>query len=168
MDLFSLANYQGLMCERFVKQYGISEARKNLRSICDELTATGTCVRITRKGSPSVIMMLEEDNILDNSRYEFVLARLITIKLLGGAPLQLRRTQAAELSKLKLEQLMVLMAIKKLPIETSARDDMVSKVGNEDILTRMERRWTIAKTISEGKKKGLYETIESGTGRSHE
>ncbi len=92
------------------------------------------------------------------------LALDITEKLFGEAPLHLKRPQTVELAKLKIRQLLVLAQVKALPIPKDIREKIVTSLGSDNIVVRMEKRWRIVRTVISAEREGLYEAAEHATG----
>ena len=92
------------------------------------------------------------------------LARDITEKLYGGAPLHLPLPQIAELEKLSPNQLCTLAEIDQFPIPEKLRTKLILELGSEVILKRMEKRWRILSAVLDAERKGLYEAAEHVTG----
>ena len=92
------------------------------------------------------------------------LARDITEKLYGVAPRHLTRPQIAELEKLSLNQLSTLAEIEQFPIPEQLRAKLISELGSEEVLMRMEKRWRIVSAVIDAESKGLYEAAEHATG----
>jgi hypothetical protein len=91
-------------------------------------------------------------------------SRYITEKLYGGAPRHLTQPQISELEKLSLNQLIMLAEIDQFPIPEQLRAKLISELGSEEILKRMEKRWRIASAVQDAESKGLYEAAEHATG----
>ena len=99
-----------------------------------------------------------------NPTDEYTLASKVTERLFGEAPLHLKKPQVDELAKLDLQQLLLIAQIKRFPISKSLRGKIVSALGSDNIVVRMEKRWRLASAVISAEKEGLYEAAEHATG----
>ena len=88
----------------------------------------------------------------------------ITEKLFGEATLHLKKPQIAELAKLDIQQLLLIAQIKRFPIPKSLRSKIISSLGSDNLVVRMEKRWRIASIIVSAEREGLYDAAEHATG----
>jgi addiction module HigA family antidote len=106
----------------------------------------------------------EPRSAAEKKTQRMALASDITEKLFGEAPLHLKKPQVDELTKLDQQQLLLIAQIKRFPISKSLRGKIVSALGSEILITRMEKRWRIASAVISAEREGLYEAAEHATG----
>ncbi|HSW61957.1 MAG TPA: hypothetical protein VLH56_01350 [Dissulfurispiraceae bacterium] len=91
-------------------------------------------------------------------------AKTLTDRLLGEAPMHMKRPLAAELAALTTEQLTALELINEFPVSEALRQQILDAFhGDATVLDRLERRCTIAHEIIRADKDGLYELMEHQT-----
>ncbi len=101
---------------------------------------------------------------MKQTRTKKELAKDITERLFGAAPLHLKAPQVIELEKLGIRQLRALVEIEGFPIPEPLRANIVERLGSEEILNRMEKRARISAACVLAEKEGLYEMAEHETG----
>jgi antitoxin (DNA-binding transcriptional repressor) of toxin-antitoxin stability system len=153
-----------LMKQGICRHYNIADARTNISRIVAEVANKGECVTIGARNEPSVIMLPMAAPVSPIGNYEYQLACIISEKLLGHAPLHVKRPQIEELSKLSRKQLFVLMEIERFPLSAAVRKKVLKELGDPIIIERIEKRRKIADSILAAKKAGLFEASEHATG----
>lgn len=144
------------------KRYPISKAREILSSLFNFVTSNNQVVELTRRGIDSAALLISDHyEVITNKKagYEQKLPVLIADYLLPDAQSNFVEAQVADLKTLSLEQLMQLLAIKKLPLDAKQREAL-SKVVGGDFIDRLEQRYRVAASIQEAEDLGLYEANE--------
>lgn len=145
-----------------IKKYPISKAREILSSLFNFVTTNNQVVELTRRGIDSAALLISDHyEVITNKKagYEQKLPVLIADYLLPDAQSNFVEAQVADLKTLSLEQLMHLLAIKKLPLDAKQREAF-SKVVGGDFIDRLEQRYRVATSIQEAEERGLYEANE--------
>jgi hypothetical protein len=145
-----------------IKKYPISKARELLSSLFNFVTTNNQVVELTRRGIDSAALLISDHyEVITNKKagYEQKLPVLIADYLLPDAQSNFVEAQVADLKTLNLEQLMHLLAIKKLPLDAKQREAFSEVVGG-DFIDRLEQRYRVATSIHEAEELGLYEANE--------
>jgi hypothetical protein len=79
--------------------------------------------------------------------------------LLPNAQASFVEAQISDLKTLSLEQLLPLLAIKKLPLGADQRKSL-SKIVGQEYIDRLEQRHRVSVSIQEAEELGLYEANE--------
>lgn len=145
--------------------YKITELRKNIASIVDEVETTGNAISIVVKNRLKAIMAPKEFKELANRyvKYSEWLALMFTKRFLSDAPKHFIEPQIMEFKNIDFEKLLILFKVDSLPVKGDLRNEVISILG-EKVLDRLEKRYKIAKIIEMGDKENLSEALEHQTG----
>ena len=142
--------------------YGIREARENISKLINRVENTPSLVAtVGQREHPSVLVASFEwlKHILGPD-LKSKIAFLIAENLLAEASLHIRNPQIEELSKLGMDDLVLLLQIKKLPLSKAKEKALKSQLKKPAALERLLKRHRIARAIDKAKKEGLYESAE--------
>jgi hypothetical protein len=148
-----------------VKEYNISEFRKNATEIIRSIANCGKGVVVTNRKNPQVVVLPSKYDAIANKdvNYSQWLALMFTERFLPDAPPHLKEPQLLELERLPLKKLSALLEVEHLPVNKKLRPRIEKAVGKV-ILERLEKRHKIADAIQEAETSGLYEAVEHQTG----
>ena len=148
-----------------VQDIGVTEARKRLGDLVDQVNQSRVAIRLSRHSRSVVIVPEIYDPLFTRTpTRKRWLAYMLTDLFFRTAPAHIRDPQIKELERLTEEQLKELLAITSLPIPRATRAKLSKKIG-ATFIDRLEKRYKIAKAIDAAEKEGLYEAAEDQTGR---
>ncbi|MGH7435999.1 MAG: type II toxin-antitoxin system Phd/YefM family antitoxin [Polyangiaceae bacterium] len=150
-----------------LERHSISEARGMLPLLVRRAkSGAAPTIAITRNGKDEVVLVpVSSFEALRRRAGQSgeAIAEGVVERLLPGAPAHLVGPQLKELAALKPEQLKALAPVTRLPLRGAERARVTSAVG-ADVLSRLERRHAIARTLARATDEGLYEASEHLTG----
>jgi hypothetical protein len=147
--------------------FGIREAREKISKLVSDVENSGSLtITLGRRDKPSVILAsFERLKPLLSPKLKDRIAFLIVENLLKGAPLHSRNPQIKELASSKMEDLILLLQIDRLPLNKAKMKALESQLEDSDILSRLLKRRKIADAINKAEEEGLYEAAEHFAGQ---
>jgi len=145
-----------------IETYPISKARDMLSSLFNRVIGSNQIVELTRRGIDSTALLVPNHyEVITNKKvgYQEKLPVLIADFLLPNAQASFVEAQISDLKTLSLEQLLPLLAIKKLPLGADQRKSL-SKIVGQGYIDRLEQRHRVSVSIQEAEELGLYEANE--------
>jgi hypothetical protein len=145
-----------------IETYPISKARDMLSSLFNRVIGSNQIVELTRRGIDSTALLVPKHyEVITNKKlgYQEKLPVLIADFLLPNAQASFVEAQISDLKTLSLEQLLPLLAIKKLPLGADQRKSL-SKIVGQEYIDRLEQRHRVSVSIQEAEELGLYEANE--------
>ena len=145
-----------------IETYPISKARDMLSSLFNRVIGSNQIVELTRRGIDSTALLVPNHyEVITNNKvvYQEKLPVLIADFLLPNAQVSFVEAQISDLKTLSLEQLLPLLAIKKLPLGADQRKSL-SKIVGQEYIDRLEQRHRVSVSIQEAEELGLYEANE--------
>jgi hypothetical protein len=145
-----------------IETYPISKARDMLSSLFNRVIGSNQIVELTRRGIDSTALLVPNHyEVIINKKvgYQEKLPVLIADFLLPNAQANFVEAQISDLKTLSLEQLLPLLAIKKLPLGADQRKSL-SKIVGQEYIDRLEQRHRVSVSIQEAEELGLYEANE--------
>ena len=145
-----------------IETYPISKARDMLSSLFNRVIGSNQIVELTRRGIDSTALLVPNHyEVITNKKvgYQEKLPVLIADFLLPNAQTSFVEAQISDLKTLSLEQLLPLLAIKKLPLGADQRKSL-SKIVGQEYIDRLEQRHRVSVSIQEAEELGLYEANE--------
>ena len=145
-----------------IETYPISKARDMLSSLFNRVIGSNQIVELTRRGIDSTALLVPNHyEVITNKKlgYQEKLPVLIADFLLPNAQVSFVEAQISDLKTLSLEQLLPLLAIKKLPLGADQRKSL-SKIVGQEYIDRLEQRHRVSVSIQEAEELGLYEANE--------
>ena len=145
-----------------IETYPISKARDMLSSLFNRVIGSNQIVELTRRGIDSTALLVPNHyEVITNKKvgYQEKLPVLIADFLLPNAQASFVEAQISDLKTLSLEQLLPLLAIKKLPLGADQRKSL-SKIVGQEYIDRLEQRHRVSVSIQEAEELGLYEANE--------
>jgi hypothetical protein len=145
-----------------IETYPISKARDMLSSLFNRVIGSNQIVELTRRGIDSTALLVPNHyEVITNKKlgYQEKLPVLIADFLLPNAQANFVEAQISDLKTLSLEQLLPLLAIKKLPLGADQRKSL-SKIVGQEYIDRLEQRHRVSVSIQEAEELGLYEANE--------
>lgn len=141
--------------------YNITDFRKHLRRIIDQVTSTGSAVELTVRDTTQAVVLPAEYRPLvqETVDYSKWMALMFVERLLPDAPAYLKESQIREFENLPVDGLKSLLSVDSLPVKRPLRD-RISKIIGHDIINRLEKRYKIARAIRDAEKEGLFDAAE--------